>query len=214
MSEYIFGYILMFEKEIRENITLQNQKEWNWRLASPLNTKAIGIAGTGSIGKDFARIAKAFGMKTVGYSYSGAPVEHFDVVYSGDEFNDFLSQSDYVVSVLPNTETTNDMFGTTAFSSMKDSAVFINVGRGNAVDEEALVAAVEEKQIKAAVLDVMKEEPLPESSPLWNTEDIYVTPHMSGNFVSDALIDIFAENYRRFCAGEDLQYVIDLEKGY
>lgn len=97
---------------------------------------------------------------------------------------------------------------------MKPSAIFINAGRGSAVDEGALVEALQEGVISKAVLDVFQVEPLPKDSPLWEMENIFITPHVSGYIMTNRFAEIFKENYKRFIKGDELMYAVDLEKGY
>jgi len=215
IAEYVFGYILLFKKEILENIEHQKRSAWQQHPIGTLQGTTITILGAGSIGTEIARFAKAFGMKTRGYRTSKKPAEYFDEMFSGNELAEALSEAEYVVNVLPNTPATTNVIHAKTIGAMKQGVVFINVGRGNAVDEDALVEAVKEKKIYRAVLDVFKKEPLSEESPIWNTSGIYVTPHISGYITSSAEISgIFIKNYKRFVAGEPLLYQVDLSKGY
>src|SRR3989338_6171631 len=213
LAEYVFAYILAFRKELAENLAYQKTHEWKQRVAGMIAGQTLCIVGAGSIGKEIAKIGKAFGMRTIGYRSTNQPVEFFDEIYTGD-LKQCVALGDYVVSVLPNTKSTDDMFNAGVFASMKNTAVFINIGRGNAVNEVDLIAALKERKIAKALLDVFKAEPLPADSPLWNTGNLYLTPHMAGYIFNDRELEIFAENYRRFCAGEDLMYRVDFAKGY
>jgi phosphoglycerate dehydrogenase-like enzyme len=214
MGEYVLAYILMFEKEVLENLAVQKEKRWAQKPYASVKEKVVGVMGTGSIGKEIARCLKYLGMRVLGYRHSEGKVEGFDQTYHGEGLEEFLGQCDYVVSVLPRTEATNDLICVETLAKFKEGAVLINVGRGNAVDEGALVEALASGHLRAAVLDVFKEEPLPESSALWSVPNLYITPHVSGCTMSDRIFEIFEDNYRRFLAGEDLQYLVDFEKGY
>jgi phosphoglycerate dehydrogenase-like enzyme len=214
MAEYTFAYILAFKKEIPENLEYQKEKVWKQRPLNLLQGETLCVLGAGSIGKHIARIGKAFGMRTLGYHTSKRPVEFFDEMFTGDELKDFLSRGDYVVSVLPNTSETDDLINTDNIAAMKETALFMNIGRGNAVNEDDIVTSVKEKRIAKAVLDVFKKEPLPPESQLWSTDNIYLTPHMAGYIITDKIFEIFVENYHRFTAGEELKYRIDFTKGY
>src|SRR3989338_1003222 len=213
LAEYTFAYILAFRKEISENRAYQKEHLWKQRLAGMISGQTLCVVCAGSIGKEIAKIGKAFGMRTIGYRSTNQPIEFFDEIYAGD-LKQCVALGDYVVSVLPNTKQTDDIFNAEVFASMKNTAVFINIGRGNAVNEVDLIAALKERKIAKAVLDVFKAEPLPADSPLWNTGNLYLTPHMAGYIFNDIELEIFAENYRRFCAGEDLMYRVDFAKGY
>jgi phosphoglycerate dehydrogenase-like enzyme len=213
IAEYVFAYILAFKKEILENLAYQKERVWQQRVAGQIEGETLCVVGAGSIGKEVARIGKAFGMRTLGYRTKDEPVEFFDEIRTGD-LKQCVAKGDYVVSILPNTGDTTNVFTADVFAAMKKTGMFINVGRGNAVNEHDVIGAVARKDIACAVLDVFKTEPLPADSPLWSSENILVTPHMSGYIVSDKEFEIFAENYRRFCAGEELMFTVDFSKGY
>ena len=214
MAEYVLSYILLFEKEILENLAFQKEKIWKQREVRVLKNKVMAILGTGSIGQEIARTAKTFGMRTTGYRTENEPVKFFDVIYTEDNLRECLSTADYVISVLPKTEATTHIFNVETFSWMKNTAVFMNIGRGNAVNEKDLIAALKEKKIAKVVLDVFQTEPLPSESELWTLENLYLTPHLAGYVVSDRIFEIFSENYSRFLRGEELKYQISFAKGY
>ena len=126
----------------------------------------------------------------------------------------FLQRGDYVVSVLPSMPETRGCLNRALLEDLKPGAVFMNLGRGDAVVEEDLLGVLRQRQIKAAVLDVFSVEPLPKDSPLWNEPNLYLTPHVSGYSISQEIFRIFAENYRRFLSGEELMYLVDFSRGY
>ena len=130
--------------------------------------------------------------------------------------NSLLSEADFVVDILPATASTNDFFDRSRFGQFKSGAVFINVGRGNSVDEAALVAALESGQLAGAGLDVTKAEPLPEDSALWAAPNLLLTPHIAGpsEMYVDRAVGAFCENLRAFIAGRDMPQRIDRERGY
>ncbi len=215
MAEYVLAYILMLEKEILETRGEQLKKVWNQRPPGLIKGKTMGVFGVGSIGKEIAKVAKAVGMRVLGFATEQRGVEYFDEVYVGeDAVSKFLAQCDYVVSVLPATADTDDFFDIERLQMMKKGAVFINIGRGNALIEEDLVQVLQSGHLRAAVLDVFKTEPLPEDSKLWGIKNVFITPHNSGYVINDKIFAIFTENYRHFNVGEDLIYQVDLTKGY
>ncbi len=213
LAEYAFAYILAFRKELAENLAYQKNHEWKQRVARMIAGQTLCIVGAGSIGKEIARLGKAFGMRTIGYRTKHEPVEFFDEIYSGD-LKKCVAEGDYIVSILPRTKNTDDVFTLDTFKAMKSSALFMNIGRGNAVAEGDLIAALKQKVIARAVLDVFKEEPLRADSSLWEVENLDITPHMAGYIFTEREFDIFKENYRRFSAGEELLYCVDFAKGY
>src|SRR5699024_550308 len=150
-------------------------KDHHWfRNKNPLEItgKTMLIAGTGAIGQEVARIAKAFQMKTIGISRSGRTVRYFDNNVTTNEMKSHLPEADFVVSVLPSTEETKYLYTFDVFQAMKSSAVFLNMGRGDVVESDVIIKAVQEKEIMHAVLDVFETEPLPENHPLWEEEKV------------------------------------------
>ncbi len=214
IAEYVFSYILLFEKEILENIIYQKKSTWQQRDARVLRDKTICILGAGSIGKSISRVAKAFNMRTLGYRNQNELADFFDQIFVGKNLKTCLAQADYIVNTLPNTQNTTNIINKDTIALMKKGSVFINVGRGNAVNEEDLIQALKQNKLARAVLDVFNDEPLPKSSALWNTNNVYITPHMASYVVSDKIFSIFAENYKRFKRGQELLYKVDFEKGY
>ena len=214
MAEYVLGYLLARELRIFERLGRQANRSWWDEHSETLQGKTIGIMGTGSIGSYFARALRPFGVTITGFSRGGAPVAGFDRVYAADQLGRFLAEPDYVVCVLPDTPGTRNLLDAEAFRLMKNHCCLVNVGRGATVDEQALVNALHAGELAGAVLDVFRQEPLPQDSPLWNAPGLIVTGHVSGGSKPKDIAAIFRENYRRYCAGDPLEYLIDFERGY
>ena len=214
MAEYVFAYILMFEREILEIRERQFKKIWLEKPYESLMNKTIGIMGTGSIGKRIAALAKAVNMQTAGYRYNDEPLANFDTMYTPDTLSAFLTNSKYIVNVLPITTHTKHLLDNKAFESMHPSTILFNIGRGATICEESLINALKAKKIKAAVLDVFEKEPLQTDNPLWEMENVFVTPHISGYCLSDCIFNTFEDNYRRFISNEFLINQIDFEREY
>jgi phosphoglycerate dehydrogenase-like enzyme len=214
MSEYVFVYILALERHIFEVYENQKERVWEKIPYEGLQGKLFGICGFGSIGRHICQTAKHFGMKVWGYKRSYEEVPEVDRIFAGANFEEFLSNPDYLVITLPSTPETMHFFDYDAFHAMKRSSVLISIGRGNVVSEMALVRALEEKLIRGAVLDVFEEEPLPEKSPLWALPNVLITPHNSGFSFPENVVKIFAENYRRFVDKKPLKYRVDFSRGY
>lgn len=214
MAEFVLAYLFLFEKDILQLHDAQKKHFWAQRPTGTLRGKTVCVLGTGSIGREIARALKFFGVRVLGYRTKREPVEFFDEIFDENMVPDFLGGGDYVVNVLPSTSQTMHFFNATTFAMMKPTAIFLNVGRGNAVDEQALVEALDASRLRGAVLDVFETEPLPQESPLWSHEKILVTPHLSGYILTDRIFEIFAENYRRFVNGDPLLYQVDFQKGY
>src|SRR5690606_19620281 len=139
----------------------------------------------------------------LGMRRSGAPAPYVDEMYGADGLRKLLPHCDYVVSILPATAETKHLFGAAEFRAMKPEAVFVNVGRGSAVDTEALVAALRDGTIAGAGLDVFEQEPLPADHPLWAMDNVIVTPHSAGSTerYAERAVDIFIENLKLYLNG-------------
>ncbi len=214
MSEYVWAYIIGWERRIFQIRANQEKKIWKPIHYASLKGKRLGVCGMGYIGKHIARVAKQFGMEVWGYKRTAADVAEADRLFAGDEFNLFLTQPDYIVITLPNTPETYHLFDKAAFEAMKKTAVLINVGRGSVVSESALIQALDENKIGGAILDVFETEPLPPDSPLWTHARVLITPHISSLSFPEDIVPIFAENYRRFISDQPLLHVIDFNQGY
>ncbi|MDF2922863.1 MAG: D-isomer specific 2-hydroxyacid dehydrogenase NAD-binding protein [Paenibacillaceae bacterium] len=217
-----FAMLLMLQWARRADLHFLNQmdKVWGKRVPSgELYGQTAGILGSGSIGQAIARKAKAFGMRTMGYNRSGRAETDFDVTASGsDGLLRILSESDYVITILPSTPDTRKLLGAEQFKAMKPSACFINLARGDVINEQELIEALRNGTIAGAALDVFEEEPLPPDSPLWGLQNVILTPHVAGqspHYMTRAA-EIVAENIRRFTAGltDDLLNEVDAGEGY
>jgi phosphoglycerate dehydrogenase-like enzyme len=206
IGEYCLSYILA-DVQLHENFQ-QNQTERQWlpsqqKLLQQLN---IVIFGTGTIGKEVARMLRSFGVTVNGISRSGASNCHFNKVLPITEVHSLLAQADWVINTLPLTPFTERLFELRLFSCMH-GAGFINVGRGASVDENALLVAIERGQVRRAVLDVFREEPLPAQSPMWAHPNVIITPHISAvtglDEAIDSLLAVLGEiDSGRYCANE------------
>jgi phosphoglycerate dehydrogenase-like enzyme len=214
MSEYVVGYLLALERHFFAAYRNQQDRTWRRLPYKSLRGRLIGICGFGSIGRHLARTADHFGLRVWGYKRTAETVPEAERVFTGPEFDEFLSQPDYIVNTLPSTPATVRLFDDAAFRAMKTTAVLINIGRGDAVVEEALIRALQQGLIGGAVLDVFEKEPLPESSPLWTLPNVVITPHNSGFSFPGDIVALFAENYRRFSKGDSLLHRVDFERGY
>jgi phosphoglycerate dehydrogenase-like enzyme len=214
MSEYIFGYLLFHEKKIIERIRAQQAKKWERSDPGVLRGKTIGLLGVGSIGAHLAGTAKYFGMAVRGFTRASETSTQVDRYYHGKDLLAFADGLDYLVCVLPRTKNTNQIVDASLLNALPPQAVFINVGRGNAVDETALVEALTAGRLAAAVLDVFDKEPLPEDHPFWTTPNLYMTFHTSAITHPPDMTKLFAENYRLYIEGKPLKHQVDFERGY
>ncbi|RKL66498.1 D-2-hydroxyacid dehydrogenase [Salipaludibacillus neizhouensis] len=218
MSEYVFFMMMSVYRQGKRLIENEKNKVWTRDIQmEEITGKSLLIAGTGVIGQEIAKVAKAFQMKTIGVSRSGKTVNHFDKNITHKEMKTHLNEVDFVVSVLPSTSGTQGFFKYEHFEAMPNHAVFINIGRGDAVRAEDVLKAVQEKEIYHAVLDVFETEPLSSDHPFWEEENITVTTHLSGvspHYFNRAL-EIFSENLKSFQEdGRELVNIVDTQKGY
>lgn len=214
MAEYVLGYLLAHELRITERLEAQKRRAWDTSYSGELNGKRLGVMGTGSIGGHIARCAAGLGLRPLGLSRSGRQTPDFETVYPVAELSTFLANCDYLVSTLPQTPATDGLLDAASLSKLPRGACFVNVGRSNVVDDEALIDALESGHLAGATLDVFDEEPLPTGSPLWDAPNLLVTAHIAAVSHPGLIVPIFLRNYRRFGAGEPLDFVIDLDAGY
>ncbi|MFC5731963.1 D-2-hydroxyacid dehydrogenase [Cytobacillus gottheilii] len=219
ISETIFALMLALTRKIDQYVKNQQQKKWHHAdINLEIHGKTIGIFGFGAIGKETAKIAKAFGMHVIGVRFSGKSDPYADEMYTAQEIDEILLKCDYIAVTLPLTDETKHLFGAKQFSLMKPSSFFINIGRGEIADEQALIEALRDKKIAGAGLDVFEKEPLDENSPLWELDNVIITPHTAGStehYDQRLIRDIFLPNLKQYLAGEDPSInLVDYKKGY
>ncbi|RFU61184.1 D-2-hydroxyacid dehydrogenase [Bacillus sp. V59.32b] len=219
ISETIFGLMLAWTRKIHTYVRNQSSKIWhNASMKLEIHGKTIGIIGVGVIGKETAKIAKAFGMTVLGIRNSGMPEEFVDEMSTGKELHSILPRCDYVVVTLPHTKQTHHLFGSEEFKKMKKTAFFINIGRGETVVEKELIDALKNGEIAGAGLDVFEKEPLTEESPLWELDNVIITPHTAGSteyYDQRVLENIFIPNLKDYLQGNKPSVnLVDYTKGY
>lgn len=225
VSEYVFGSMLMFNRNWPEMVRLQERKVWprsvNWYNLSgrELAEQTLGIVGLGSIGRRVAQLGRAFGMNILATRRSATGEEQdpdVDRLYPMAQFHEVLRHSDYVVLAVPLTKETEHLIGEVELHMMRPNAYLINVARGRVIDEAALIRALREQWIAGAGLDVVEEEPLAADSPLFTLPNVVLTPHISGESVryGERLTTLFADNLQRYRAGQPLRNQYDPERGY
>jgi len=214
VAEYVIGHLLAFSQRLRDIHHLQRKRTWCPQEVEFLKGKLVGIAGTGSIGRAVADRARGMGMRTVGLASTKRILPGFEIVYGPEDLASFLPDLDALVICLPLTAQTRGLFGSDQLAQLKPSAILVNVARGPIVDEKALIDALKERAIRAAILDVFEREPLLPGSPFWGMDNVTITSHHAGLNIPDDIIDFFLENLTRFQAGERLNGLVDLTKGY
>lgn len=236
MAEFALTMILAMGHRLLDLAAHQGRAEWpreRWERFRPieLNSSTVGIVGYGSIGREIARLLRAFGATVLaakrdvmnpedtGYTIPGLGDPGGDLfhrLYPYQAMNSMLKDCDFVVVTTPITAETRGMIGINELTSMKPSAFLINLARGGVVDQAALQQVLQERKIAGAALDVFTEEPLPPTSPLWKMPNVLISPHVGGmsqNYNQRA-VDLFAENLRRYLTGISLLNLFDLNKGY
>jgi len=214
ISEYVMTYLFAFERRVFSMRSNQLNQRWKPLEYRPAKEITLGIIGLGSIGRELALTARNFGIRVIGLNRSGKPSEEVDTVYTVEDLADFLKEPDYVVLTLPATAQTKHLIHADMLKLMKPSAVLINVGRGNSINEADLVWALNEGVIGGAVLDVFEKEPLAGDSQLWKLDNVFITPHTSAISFPADIGDIFISNYHRFVQRNPLRHVVDFELGY
>lgn len=221
LSEYMLAQTLAMLKKLYTYH--DNQKQALWQDEGPVHSlygADVLVVGFGDIGRNYGKRVRALGAHVTGLRRR----QHESVPPEADEmgdmahFTDYLKKADIVASALPATEATYHLYDRKAFAAMKDGAYFINVGRGNNVVETDLAAALQSGHLAGAALDVTEMEPLPKDSPLWQTPNLYLTPHVAGGYhlqaTHDYIVRIAAENLKRFLNDDPLEDVVDLMTGY
>ncbi len=180
-----------------------------------LKDAVVLIVGLGGIGRALAEMARPLEMKVIGTNRSGRPVDGVEV-HRSDELLDILGSADFVAVCAALTDETRNMFSTEEFAAMKNEAWLVNVARGGLVDTDVLVAALRDGQIAGAALDVTEPEPLPEDHPLWQMDNVLITPHVANTWdmALPELRELVYENVSRFARGEELLGLVDPELGY
>lgn len=218
MAEYTIAMMLQLARQTKTLIRQEEEREWFRKLPiRELYGHRIGILGTGAIGSEIAKRTDIFGMTTIGFNRSGKKPEHFNAVHTIDQLPAIIGELDYLVSVLPRTDETDQLLNEAMFSKMKASAVLINIGRGNVIHEEDLLKALQERAFDHAVLDVFNEEPLPKDHPFWFDKNVTVTPHMAGLSpeYQPRAVDQFDYNMKKYIQGDtDFLNRIDPGRGY
>jgi len=208
ISEFVLARILQIAKRFPEIDRLQVERVWLPKYGSQLAGRRLTVVGLGAIGRRVARLGRAFGMTVTGVRRTAVPGDNdpdVDQLLPPTELHAAVSAADYVVAAIPETTENRDIFGAKFFAAMAADSVFVNVGRGSAVVEDDLVAALD-NHLRAAALDVVTHEPLPADSPLWSVPNLLISPH-SAAAPDEHWTNVFAlfvDNLRRYLDGEPL----------
>lgn len=220
IAEYMLTGLMMLFRLMPDYAANQQQKTWQRAgQCRSIYGSTITVVGMGDIGSRFAHIAKAMGatVRGVRRTMGDIPAD-FDEVYTSDRLAEAATDVDAVIMALPGTPATRHLVNANILARMDKRTIIVNCGRGSTLDEAALVAALQEKRLAGAVLDVTEVEPLPASSPLWHMENVIITPHISGRnedpINGQSIYEIFADNLTRYAQGRPLRHVVNRSIGY
>jgi phosphoglycerate dehydrogenase-like enzyme len=216
MPENIIASLFYVAKPLATAAANDKAGKWVHTVAQPLTGKTLGILGLGAVAAEVARMAKAFGMTVIGTKRRPEKIANVDEVLPAERTDEVLARSDFLLLLLPATPTTDNFINAERLARMKPTAWLLNFGRGHLITDDDLIAAVKNKTIAGAVLDVFRQEPLPAEHPFWKADGILVLPHIGGphpqrdRFVAK----LFVDNLGRFLDGAPLKEVVDRTAGY
>lgn len=216
-GEFTIAALLMLNSRFLDMQAAQRRREWCNIFTPVIEGKKLVILGTGAIGGAVAAHARHFGMRVTGVSRSGRPAEHFDEVVPVASLAEALDGADFLVCTLPNTPETVHLVNAEVLAGLKRGAGFVSIGRGEVVDESALIEALNSGQIGGAVLDVFETEPLPPESPFWHMDNVLVCAHCGVDDLDAYLpraIEIFVDNLQRYLDGKPLRNLVNRQLGY
>jgi glyoxylate/hydroxypyruvate reductase len=217
LAEFVILSMLIFSKNYFRVEEQQSKKVWSYFTANELRDYTLGIVGLGKIGREVARVAKAFDMKVVGTRRNPqGSLTNVDELFSPEDLPSVLKQANFLCLTIPHTDETANMIGAKEFTMLPDKAVLINISRGAIVDEEAMIQALRSGKLLGASLDVFAHEPLPPESPLWTMPRVIISPHSASNGMNEnrRITELFCDNLNRYLKGEPLLNVLDTKKLY
>ena len=216
LADFCLMAMLMFAKDYARMERDKRAKRWERYCGDELTGKTLAIVGLGRVGQEVARHGKRLEMRVTGMRRSDAPVAEADKLYGRLELHAMLREADFLVLAAPHTPETEGIIGDPELAVMKPSAVLINIGRGQLVDEDALIRALEEKRLAGAALDVFRAEPPPPDSPLWEMSNVIISPHSASTVAQEnaRITELFCDNLRRYLDGRPLRNVLDVQKLY
>ncbi|NLE77386.1 MAG: D-2-hydroxyacid dehydrogenase [Chloroflexi bacterium] len=215
LAEFCLMAMLMFEKGLLRMVQDQARKHWERYAGTDLHGRTLAIVGMGKIGREVARVARAFGMTVIGANRSPR-TDFLDQFYPLADLHKMLQRAEYLVLSVPHTPFTERMIGQQELAALPKGAILINVARGAVVDEPALIAALQSGHLRGAALDVFAQEPLPPDSPLWEMPNVLVSPHSASTSdrENERITDLFCENLRRYLNGQPLLNVLNTQTLY
>jgi phosphoglycerate dehydrogenase-like enzyme len=216
LGEFVLFGLLAFAKGLPRLLRDKENRQWDHYAMDELRDRTVLVLGLGGIGREVVRLASGFGMRTIGIKRTPGDVPRLDELHPPERLRELLPRADAVVVTLPRTEATRGLLDREALALLRPHAVFVNVGRGAVVDQDALVEALVEGRLRGAVLDVFAQEPLPAESPLWELPNVLLAPHTAALSVheNERIVELFCENLQRYLRGEELRNRVDPEHYY
>jgi phosphoglycerate dehydrogenase-like enzyme len=203
MREAVLYMMMAISRDATRQVGDNKAHFWERRFWNLLYGKTAVIVGIGVVGIAIAEALKALGMRVVGVTRTPRDIACFDEIIRTSRLPDAARKADYLINVVPASDENAELFGRDVFATMKATAYFINAGRGQTVDEAALLEVLRERRIAGAALDVFQVEPLPADSPFWELPNVFITPHVGGYIIEyeDLILPLIVENMRLFLAG-------------
>jgi phosphoglycerate dehydrogenase-like enzyme len=216
LADFCLMAMLMFAKDYPRMERDKQAKRWERYCGEELTGKTLAIVGLGRVGQAVARHGKAMDMRVVGTRRSDAPVSDVDRLFRPSDLRAMLPDADFLVLAAPHTSETEGMVGEAELALLKPTTVLINIGRGQLVDEDALIRALRERRLAGAALDVFRAEPPPPESPLWEMPNVIISPHSASTVTQEnaRITELFCDNLRRYLDGRPLRNVLDVERLY
>ncbi len=218
MAEYAVAAMINLARSF--HLLFHNQLQKKWERSVPqeeIHGATVGIIGLGAVGAEIAKKAAFMGMRVIGVKRTHGPVDHVEKIHAPDDMAAVFRRSDYIINLLPYTQETEKLIDRRFFDQMKPTACFINIGRGRTVNEDDLIEALRNKKIRAMVSDVYYTEPLPPESPLWDLDNVILTPHICGvspQYMARAM-QIIAHNLNVYLSGQgEMINLVDTQAGY
>jgi phosphoglycerate dehydrogenase-like enzyme len=216
LADFCLMAMLMFAKDYLRMERNKKATQWERYCGEELTGKTLALIGLGRIGQEVARHGKRMDMRVIGMRRSDSAIDGVDDLFGREKLHAMLGEADFLVLAAPHTPETEGIIGEAEIAAMKPTAVLINIGRGALVDEDALIRALQEKRLAGAALDVARDEPPPQDSPLWDLPNVILSPHSASTVTQEnaRITDIFCDNLRRYLKGEPLRNVLDKNKLY
>lgn len=214
MAEYVLTYMLAHERQVLSRIASQSVCQWDDRRPGTLAGRRVLLVGCGTIGQQVAQRLAPFSLELFGVASTAREQSPFLQVVALEQLAEQVAQADYLINLLPDTPATHNLFDKTLFEQCKPGAMFINAGRGSAVVDADLLAALASGQLAGAVLDVCREEPLPAAHPFWHTPGLLLTGHTAAPTLPGLMVALFLHNLQAYQNGQALRGEVNFSRGY